>query len=240
LLLIMLIPSITSGNRSVFIYFVSIVLVIYLSTGFKIKFKHLILALSSIPVLLFAPSSYRGQSTLSLTSLRESFSIQSFQNFLTAGDTLMAPAMSILLQNLQNGTVEFNGFSYINILLKPIPRDIWSSKPIEFDTQLMYANFPEYARFVGFSFSSLSEPYANFGLLGVIGFFLLLGFLNQRLFLRSLKQQLLPILTNSWTATFMYILARGNLSTDIHRILFPLITIFIIYKMSRQVNERIK
>jgi hypothetical protein len=109
------------------------------------------------------------------------------------------------------------------MLTKPIPRNVWSSKPVPIDTQIMFQLFPEVARNTGFAFSALSEPYLNFGPIGVILFFLLLGKLNSGLFKRVSEKGGIYIYLNAWISAFTIYLMRGNLSMDIQRCAFPLI-----------------
>jgi hypothetical protein len=88
---------------------------------------------------------------------------------------------------------------------------------------MMYLVFPEVARYTGFAFSALSEPFLNFGPIGVVIFFLLLGRLCSRLFKGASEKGGIYIYLNAWISAFMIYLIRGNLSMDIQRCAFPLI-----------------
>jgi oligosaccharide repeat unit polymerase len=162
-----------------------------------------------------------GGKAFSMTNIAETF---------TKEDTAMAPTLSILIDNLGTNIPYQYGLSYLNLVSKPIPRSLWHGKPIEFDTQMMRILFPKYAAVgVGFAFSAISEPLVNFGVAGVIFFFFLLGILNAKL-LRKLSQTPSPLFLflNAWTAGFMFVLIRGNLSVDFQRAVFPLFSGLIV------------
>lgn len=232
--LILMLPSITSGDRSIFIYFIVVLICIFLSTGGKVKWKMLAVVMLLLPIIISAPRAYRDSPNLSeINSFERYYSSSTISDFLTAGDTAMAPTFSILLLNMNQKVDHMYGQSYFQALMKPIPRAIYPSKPMEFDNKLMLAIFPAYASFVGFSFSGLSEPYVNFGLIGVIVFFTLLGYISDFYLRRTSALVEKSILINAWVAPFMFILSRGNLTTDIHRLLFPLLSTLIVLRFSR-------
>jgi hypothetical protein len=190
----------------------------------------MIVAVIMVPILVVAPRVYR-QSLGGITNIGLSaFSITHFTETFTKEDTAMAPSLAILMDNLGTSIPYQYGKSYINLVAKPVPRALWPGKPIEFDTQMMIILFPTYAASgVGFAFSAISEPLVNFGLTGVIVFFILIGIFNRRNLEKLINRRTgISIFLNAWLAGFMFILIRGNLSVDFQRAVFPIISGLIV------------
>ena len=228
--LLFVIPPFLQGDRSKFIFFILVITIMLTTVNKKISRIRIVMALLLIPILVVAPRVYR-QSDYNFSQL--SIKVLSGSNLLdtlTKEDTAMAPALSILINNLGTNINYQYGESYLNLIGKPIPRSIWPNKPLEFDTQIMKVLFPNYAAAgVGFAFSAISEPLVNFGVSGVLLFFFLLGFGNQKL-LKTLRNRPTStlLLINAWLAGFMFVLVRGNLSVDFQRALFPLLSGIIV------------
>lgn len=229
---LLLVPSLFAGNRLFVFYYGGVLFLIYLGIARKVNWKLVLLLLPFVVFLSVVPREIRGSiDGLSLTSIQFSLNKDNLVKTFTGEDLAMAPALSILLES---NIPRLYGTSYLEMVTKPIPRSWWESKPIPLDTQLMFQLFPS-VRGSGFAFSSISEPYVNFGPAGVVVFFTLLG-----IFLRILLSSLyrrggIYIFLNAWTAAFMFYLMRGNLSMDIQRYLFPLTISLIPYLLSRKV-----
>lgn len=239
-ILIFTVPYISRGSRSIFIFILIIYLVQNRIVKRKIRYGAVSLAVLVLlaPILIVAPRIYRQEVSFELTQILSAYSFDNIANTITGSDAQMVPALSILIQNLGN-TVDFAfGKSYLYGLLKPIPRDIWMSKPLEFDTGLNLILFPQNYRSFGVAFSAVSEPLVNFGLLGVFAFFLILGLINANLAQRLNNANLRFIIFYSWTIAFMFILARGNLSTDYHRLVFPLVSGLSVIRRNRNKVSR--
>ena len=237
-LVLLMIPSAVQGNRSYFIYFAVVVLIVYLSTGLKLKRTHLVAALLIFPLLINLPRDFReNQSLRSSVNIQKYYSLESVRTLFSVGDTSMAPTFSILLGEMGNNLDFVYGASYLKALAKPIPRSLFTEKPIEFDNTLNEKIFPSYSRFVKFSFSGLSEPFVNFGLTGIVFFFGFIGYISRYFQRNSIFVNENAILVNAWVAGFMFIVARGNLTTDIHRLLFPLIATLFVIKTSTRIKK---
>lgn len=242
--LLFVIPSFLQGDRSRFVFFILVIVIMLTAFHKKISRIRIVMALLLIPILIVAPRVYR-QSTSNFSLV--SINVLSGSNLLdtfTKEDTAMAPALSILINNLGTNINYQYGKSYLNLIGKPIPRSIWPNKPIEFDTQIMQVLFPSYAaKGTGFAFSAISEPLVNFGVSGVLLFFFLLGFGNQKLLMTLRNRQTSTLLlTNAWLASFMFVLVRGNLSVDFQRALFPLLSGIIVLnagKLSRSLKGEV-
>lgn len=192
--------------------------------GIKAKKSHILIVLTLIPLIVVAPRVYR-QNQAQISQIGSTaFSVTNVVETFTKEDTAMAPALAILLNDLGSAIPYQYGKSYLNLVAKPIPRSIWSGKPIEFDTQIMRILFPKYAASgVGFAFSAISEPLVNFGVFGVVLFFVAIGFLNRLNFENLVTgNSTIRIFLNAWTSAFMFVMIRGNLSVDFQRAFFPL------------------
>ena len=226
------IPSFLQGDRSKSIFFILVVLMILNGWKTKVKKIYIVIAILLVPILVVAPRVYRqsqdGLSSVGLTA----FSVTNVVETFTKEDTAMAPTLAILLENLGTNIPYQYGKSYLNLVAKPVPRSLWPGKPIEFDTQMMIILFPTYAASgVGFAFSAISEPLVNFGLTGVLVFFIGLGIFNRRNYEKLIsKKTSISIFLNAWLAGFMFILIRGNLSVDFQRAVFPIVSgIIVLY-----------
>jgi len=220
-----MIPYVSRGDRSVFVYTLTVVVVIYSLTSKKRPryLRYVIPIILLIPLLIVAPREYRHSELPIFSAVKESYSLQNLSETFTGLDTAMVPALTILRSQMGKDIQYQYGKSYLGAIVKPIPRAVWSSKPIEIDRQLNEQLFPKTSKQVGFSFSGISEPFVNFGVFGVIAFFFLMGKLNNSLanFTGGVNPR--RVLTIAWVSGFMFILIRGNLTTDFQRLLFPLI-----------------
>lgn len=229
-----LIPYLSKGSRSIFVYILVVVLIMQLIfSEQRLKKRTFIVLLIVLPLLIVSPRIYRSATDLSVSKITEGYSAQSVLETFTGPDTQMAPALSILHQNLNQKVSYQYGKSYLAALGKPIPRTLWPSKPEEFDTGLNRNLFPSIYRYYGVSFSAVSEPLVNFGLAGVVFFFTLLGSFNAYLRNRLDKRSIRNVFVYSWIVAFMFILARGNLTTDYHRVVFPLMAGLLVLRKKK-------
>ena len=232
---ILLIPYVLAGSRSIFIYvylvcFIAKNIIRYIEKGNipKLKIRNIVIILLVLPAIMVAPRIYRTENSVNLESIKNAYSIKEISQTVIGGDALMIPTLSILIPEIGNKVGTLHGSSYLNLVTKPIPRILWKNKPIEFDMYLNNALFPETSRFYGVSFSAISEPLTNFGVFGVAVFFALIGYLYDFLVLRRFELNLRSIIIASWLTGFCFILIRGNLTTDYHRVVFPLcIALFV-------------
>ena len=235
---ILLIPYVLAGSRSIFIYvylvcFIAKNIISYIESGNtpKVRLRNVLILALLLPAIMVAPRIYRTENSVSLDSLKNAYSIKEISQTVIGGDALMIPTLSILIPEIGNKVATLHGSSYLNLITKPIPRALWKNKPIEFDMYLNNALFPETSRFYGVSFSAISEPLTNFGVFGVAIFFSLIGYLYDLLVIRRFELNLRSIIIASWLTGFCFILIRGNLTTDYHRVVFPLfIALFVTTK----------
>ena len=239
LYLSLLLPAFANGLRSKFIFYGLVLTLVLLSKTAKVKKFYILIALVLVPILVVAPRVFRGSTEIvSAGSLVRGFDVKNILDTFTQEDLAMGPALSLLVLEKQNQNFDFlYGASYLNSLVKPIPRSLFPNKPIEFDSQINSLVFPVESRFVGLSFSALSEPFVNFGYLGIFIFFYFVSKICQNLYIRVRDNpSILNILINSWVAGFTFVLIRGNLTTDIQRVAFPLITALIVYRFSKSIT----
>lgn len=96
--------------------------------------------------------------------------------FFQDGDTGEFDDFAIELQFVPNLVPYAYGQTYLDDAADPVPRVLWSGKPVLGDTQLMADIWPSLAAVnVGLSFSMFGEPYLNFGILGIVMLCLLMG-----------------------------------------------------------------
>jgi oligosaccharide repeat unit polymerase len=231
---IYLIPYFSRGSRSIFIYIGLVVYLMHLSFQSRMIRKRIFFVILIIlPLLIVSPRLYRTGTEVSFAAIKNGYSIQKILETVTGPDVQMAPALSILYQNLGNKVPYEYGRSYVAALGKPVPRVLWPTKPAEFDTGVNENLFPLTYRFYGVAFSCISEPLVNFGLIGVVLFFILLGKFNSYLIHKLDSRNFRQVFIFSWIVAFMFVLARGNLSTDYHRILFPLVAGLTVIKKTK-------
>jgi oligosaccharide repeat unit polymerase len=112
------------------------------------------------------------------------------------------------------------GNTYLEALARPVPRALWSGKPIEADSQLMKAIWPRFqAAGTGFAFSFFGEPFLNFSWVGVFIVALIFGVLCRTLyawFRRDARNSaVIAVYALSWPFVFVYM--RGGFGVDYQR-----------------------
>lgn len=229
-----MIPYVTRGDRSVFLYTLTVVFVIYGLTSKKRPnyLRFMIPTILLIPLLIVAPRLYRHSELPAFSAIKQSFSLQNLSRTFTGLDTAMVPALTILRSQMGKEIQYQYGKSYLGAIVRPVPRAVWSSKPIEIDRQLNEQLFPKTSKQVGFAFSGISEPFVNFGIFGVIAFFFLMGKISSSLANFSGGVNARRVLLIAWVSGFMFVLIRGNLTTDFQRLLFPLIPGLMVLRMN--------
>jgi oligosaccharide repeat unit polymerase len=184
-----------------------------------------ILILLAIPLIIIAPRLYRVQRNISLNSFSQAFDGKNLFDSFAGYDSAMDIGLSIFL----NSKLDLGyGRSYLEAILRPIPRAIWSGKPYELDVYFNQVIFPETASHVGISFSGFSEPIYNFGLVGVILFALIVGWLSSLVFLKYKNGEIRYLLLTVFLSAFSFNLLRGNLSSSYSQLVFPLIASLIV------------
>jgi len=144
----------------------------------------------------------------------------------------MAPDLAIELRYVP-GVLDYQfGATYVEALMRPIPRAWWPGKPQSADAQLMSVIWPVYYdQQVGFAFSAFGEPYLNFGIAGVAVFGLVFGVICRTLYTwiarRPGSQLAQAVFAVSWPFVFVYM--RGGIGVDYQRQLIILVPLLVGY-----------
>lgn len=241
LLALCVFPQVAAGSRSGFIP----VIVALLATGQRIRpkrYRSTRLAVLGVPLFLLtvvAPRLYRVRQESNLTlieSLWESAKPANFlSGFLGGLDTAMIDALSIqVAAQLQRELPLAIGQTYANAATAFIPRSIWPQKPITVDQYLNAELLPTLVgQGAGFSFSIYSEPYLNFGLIGVAMVLLALGIAAAKLDSLANSTNLFAFWLYAMCAAFTFPIFRGSVSFDIQRLMIAALPIGLLIVMAR-------
>ena len=140
--------------------------------------------------------------------------------FLGGADTGMADDFAIELQFVPTVLNYQFGNTYLEALVRPVPRGLWADKPIEADSQLMTTIWPTLrAAGGGFAFSFFGEPFLNFGAAGVLVLAFIFGMLSRTLYAWFSRapgnRAVIAIYALSWPFVFVYM--RGGFGVDYQR-----------------------
>lgn len=216
-----------SGNR---IFVIPILILHYyiLSTqNLRINllkvFVFFIVILISISGLRFLRESSDPHSTYrTLTFSQQQISIFEGQ------DLAMLDNLSLLV-NSKARNPEFPLIDYLNIVTKPIPRQIWQSKPPTFDQKLNSILLPaKFQNGYGFSFTFIGESLYELGIGGIpiVGFLfgLFLGRCKKWVGSGELSRH---YIAGVISISMIVIFVRGSFSADSPRLLFALFPLFL-------------
>ena len=131
-------------------------------------------------------------------------------------DTAMLGNFAVVVQAGSYARADFPGEAYLISLVRPIPRELWASKPQTLDQQLNALLLPvQYQQGYGFSFTCFAEALYNGGLLGVILVSFLLGlcwgWVYWRLLAPSSPRHLLLAVA---VIPLLIVILRGSVSAD--------------------------
>jgi len=229
-------PSVASGSRASFLpVAVAILIVLSVLTPGILRLRAVVLWLPAVVFFGFiAPRVWRdtlaqGQ-TLSQSLVAAASPENSLAGFFGGLDTAMIDAFAVQVSAQLSGSLQFlAGQSYLAFLGAPVPRSIWPDKPEPVDKVLNGVLFPSTdARGIGFSFGLYSEPYFNFGIVGVVIVMLLLGValgVLQSGFER--RPSATSLLLVAMVGGYLFPLARGSLTFDAQRLLIPLVPVLL-------------
>jgi O-antigen polysaccharide polymerase Wzy len=135
-------------------------------------------------------------------------------------DTAMLGNFAVLVKADGGARASFPGEAYLAILARPIPHELWDSKPLTLDQQLNTSLLPvQEQQGFGFSFTCFGEALYNGGVLSVVFVSLLLGLfwggLHRRLLARSTPRQ---VLVAAALVPLLIVILRGSLSADYPRL----------------------
>jgi hypothetical protein len=238
-------PQLLSGSRSVFLPLAITLLAgyVWIYPG-RVRFWHVLaaavpafLALFILPrVLRQAPDGAAGATLGDQLAPH-----QVLDGFFGGLDTAMIDAFAHQLAGQASGQLSAtNGSTYLAALGAVVPRAWWPQKPETVDNLLNNVLFPETAaKSIGFSFGMYSEPYLNFGLVGVVVFCMLvgivLGLLDNRI---SRPVTLVQLAILALAVGTIFPIVRGSLTFDLQRLIIPAAPIIIIAVLVKTFQKR--
>ena len=186
------------------------------------------LATTAVLVLLFGitvPRMYREadnrtQSFAQVIQQTASSPFDALQSLFQSLDTAMVDGLAMEAQDVPSAIPYQFGSTYLEALTRPVPRSLWSGKPIEAEALLMQRLLPDLAsRHILFYFSAFGEPYLNLGLPGVLLFGFVFGAAWRLLYEWFRRAPTNPcvfaIYAASWPCLFIYM--RGGVGVDYQR-----------------------
>lgn len=218
--------NIAGGNRSwVLPAALALVALFYLRRGTRPSTRTLLLLAAVVFFVgITVPREHRvGDDDMSLASVTRTVLSDpgaAVAEFVDGPDTGMVDNLAVELIHVPGRVGYQYGATYANALAKPVPRDLWPSKPYAADDVLMQQIWPEFAeRHVGFSFSFFGEPYLNFGFPGVFLVAALFGVAARTLWEWYRRDPAngvaIALFVANWPFLFVYM--RGGLGVDYHR-----------------------
>ncbi|WP_197061916.1 O-antigen polysaccharide polymerase Wzy [Sinomonas humi] len=243
LVLLCLVPSFASGSRSVFIPTLAALVIVFRSRFPRaFSFRRLLIWSPAVFIVLFiAPRVWRvglAQGGSLSQSLADAFLPQNYlDGFLGGYDTAMLDSFSLQVQAQNSGMIGHQyGSTYLSLLVAIVPRTLWPSKPVTVDQVLNAYLFPATnSQGIGFSFGFYSEPFLNFGPLGVAVVCIIFGFALERLFTKATSSSDIVLRYSAIMAsTYMFTLMRGSISFDSQRLLIAIIPALIAVWMGRR------
>jgi oligosaccharide repeat unit polymerase len=233
-------PSAAGGDRAFVLPAVAAVAILwYLRKGTRPRLYQVLLILGVVFIVgVSAPREYRTVDVRqsSFTGVVEHDAlhpISAVQNFLGSNDTAMVDNLSVAAQALNGGSPPLSyrgGSTYIEDVTRPVPRAIWSGKPIAAETDMMSQLWPDlYALNIHFTFSMFAEPYLNFGVLGVALILFAAGVLWRALYTWFRRAPNNPGVMTLYALSFPYLFVymRGGFGLDYYRQAFAVIPVVL-------------
>jgi oligosaccharide repeat unit polymerase len=233
-------PSAAGGDRAFVLPAVAAVAILwYLRKGTRPRLYQVLLLLGVVFIVgVSAPREYRTVAVrqTSFTGVVEHDAlhpVSAVQNFLGSNDTAMVDNLSVAAQALNGGSPPLSyrgGSTYIEDVTRPVPRAIWSGKPIAAETDMMSQLWPDlYALNIHFTFSMFAEPYLNFGVLGVALILFGAGVLWRALYTWFRRAPNNPGVMTLYALSFPYLFVymRGGFGLDYYRQAFAVIPVVL-------------
>jgi oligosaccharide repeat unit polymerase len=216
-----------SGNR---IFVIPILILhFYLQSANTIKIGFIKVFVFFLVILVFISGLRFFRETSDPYSTYKNFTFSQQQISIFEGqDLAMLDNLSLLVRS-QVRNPDFPLIDYLNIFTKPIPRQIWPSKPATFDQKLNSVLLPsKYQAGYGFSFTFIGESLYEIGVVGIP----LVGFLFGVFLGRSKKWIKRGELSRHYVVgviaiAMIIIFARGSFSADSPRFLFALLPLVL-------------
>jgi oligosaccharide repeat unit polymerase len=233
-------PSAAGGDRAFVLPAVAAVAILwYLRKGTRPRLYQVLLLLGVVFIVgVSAPREYRTVAVrqTSFTGVVEHDAlhpVSAVQNFLGSNDTAMVDNLSVAAQALNGGSPPLSyrgGSTYIEDVTRPVPRAVWSGKPIAAETDMMSQLWPDlYALNIHFTFSMFAEPYLNFGVLGVALTLFGAGVLWRALYTWFRRAPNNPGVMTLYALSFPYLFVymRGGFGLDYYRQAFAVIPVVL-------------
>lgn len=242
LVVLVLVPSLLSGSRSAFLPVVVALILLLVRTRSKlvsplrmVLIVPLVLILGVIAPRIWRDSLSAGGSISAAIGDALSPS-QFFGEFLGGLDTAMVDALAVQVSAQESGSLGLLlGRSYLGFIVAPLPRALWGDKPLPTDTYLNQVLFPVTAeKGIGFAFSTYSEPYVNFGLIGVAVVMLVFGLLLGMLARRAQTASFAAFFVYAVAAGYTFALMRGTFTYNAQRLLLPLAPALLVLVLSKR------
>jgi len=220
--------NVLSGNRIFVIPIMILHFSVYSIRKRELKMFRVILLLL---IVFIAISGLRGlrESTDPYSSYNRLNFIEKQNTLFEGQDMAMLDNLSLLVKsNARNP--DFPLIDYFNIFTKPVPRQLWPSKPRTFDQKVNELILPSQSKAgYGFSFTFIGESFYEFGIVGVVFvsyfFGLFLGYCTRWVRnTHTTKLQLVGLVTLSLIVVFF----RGSFSADSPRLIFALLPLLLI------------
>jgi oligosaccharide repeat unit polymerase len=234
-------PQLLSGSRSVFVPLILALAIVIsrIKPQWLTPRRLLIVAFPTFVLTVILPRVLRqpDPSQPFASSLTSAISgNQIADNFLGGLDTAMVDAFAHQISMQSTGQIPFQfGSTYIASIGLIIPRGVWPDKPMAVDVLLNSAIFPATAaKKIGFSFGIYSEPFLNFGIVGVILLFLVVGSVLAQLDRRLAgSPNIFELCIYALAAGALFTLMRGSITFDIQRLLIPAIPVLTVAYLTR-------
>ena len=233
-------PSAAGGDRAFVLPAIAAVAILwYLRKGTRPRLYQVLLIFGVVFIVgVSAPREYRTvavrQTSFTGVVEHDAFHpVSAVQNFLGSNDTAMVDNLSVAAQALNGGSPPLSyrgGSTYIEDVTRPVPRAIWSGKPIAAETDMMSQLWPDlYALNIHFTFSMFAEPYLNFGVLGVALVLFVAGVLWRALYTWFRRAPNNPGVMTLYALSFPYLFVymRGGFGLDYYRQAFAVIPVLL-------------
>jgi oligosaccharide repeat unit polymerase len=225
--------NVLSGNRIFVIPILILHFYIYSSNSKNITFTRIIIAILVIFLVISGLRLLRESSDPYSRFTSSSFIEQQLSIF-EGQDLAMLDNLSLLVRaDERNDGVPF--VDYLNILTRPIPRQLWPSKPLTFDQKINQLLLPSKAQAgYGFSFTFIGEAFYQLGYLGVLIICFFYGIFLGRctIWSRSDRNVRLKVI-GLISICFIVVFVRGSFSADSPRLLFSLLPLLFIQRVPK-------
>ena len=233
-------PSAAGGDRAFVLPAIAAIAILwYLRKGTRPRMYQVLLILGVVFIVgVSAPREYRTvavrQTSFTGVVQRDALHpVSAVQNFLGSNDTAMVDNLAVAAQALNGGSPPLSyrgGSTYIEDVTRPVPRAVWSGKPIAAETDMMSQLWPDlYALNIHFTFSMFAEPYLNFGVLGVALTLFAAGVLWRALYTWFRRAPSNPGVMTLYALSFPYLFVymRGGFGLDYYRQAFAVIPVLL-------------